>query len=56
MAAYIGLDLEFGTWTDGLTNGKGDAYSNYYLAQPFLDLLKTGTIPESVVDGKVRNI
>ena len=55
-AAYNGLDMEFGTWTDGLTNGKGDAYSNYYLAQPFLDLLKNGTIPESVVDGKVRNI
>ena len=27
-AAYNGLDMEFGTWTDGLTNGKGDAYSN----------------------------
>lgn len=55
-AAYNGLDMEFGTWTDGLTEGASNAYDNYYLAKPFLALLKSGEIPEEVVDGKVRNI
>lgn len=55
-AAYNGLDIEFGTWTDGLTENKSDAYNNYYLSKPFLKLLKSGEIPVEVVDAKVRNI
>ncbi len=55
-AAYNGLDMEFGTWTDGLTEGASNAYDNYYLAKPFLALLKSGEIPEEVVNQKVRNI
>lgn len=55
-SAYHGLDMEFGTWTDGLTVNTSDAYNHYYLARPFLELLKDGTIPVSVVDDKVRNI
>ena len=55
-AAYHGLDMEFGTWTDGLTENKSNAYDNYYLSKPFLKLLKSGEIPEKIVDDKVRNI
>ncbi|WP_221412333.1 glycoside hydrolase family 3 C-terminal domain-containing protein [Dysgonomonas sp. 520] len=55
-SAYNGLDMEFGTWTDGLTEGKSFAYNNYFLADPFLAQLRTGKIAESVVDNKVRNI
>lgn len=55
-SAYNGLDMEFGTGTDGLGVSASDAYNHYFLAQPFLDLLKKGEIPESVLDGKVRNI
>ncbi len=29
-----GLDLEFGSWTNGLSNGASNAYDNYYLARP----------------------
>ena len=55
-AAYNGLDLEFGSLTDGLEFSVDNAYDDYYLSRDFLALLKNGTIPESVVDGKVRNI
>lgn len=53
---YNGLDMEFGTWTDGLTDGISNAYDNYYLSKPFLKLLKSGEVKEEVVDKKVRNI
>ncbi len=53
---YNGLDMEFGTWTDGLTEGKSSAYDHYYLARPFLRLLQSGEVPVAEVDKKVRNI
>jgi beta-glucosidase len=55
-AIYHGLDMEFGTWTDGLSEGVSDAYSRYYLATPFLNLIKSGEVSEEEVDKKVRNI
>lgn len=55
-AALNGLDLEMGTGTDGLTSSSKNAYDNYYLANPFLKLLKEGEIEESVLDDKVRRI
>ncbi|MCD8043071.1 MAG: glycoside hydrolase family 3 C-terminal domain-containing protein [Tannerellaceae bacterium] len=53
---YNGLDMEFGTWTDGLSEGISNAYDNYYLANPFLELLRSGEVKEEEVDKKVRNI
>ncbi len=55
-AIYNGLDMEFGTWTDGLSEGLSDAYSRYYLATPFLELIRSGEVSEAEVDKKVRNI
>jgi len=55
-AALNGLDIEMGTGTDGLTSSKENAYDYYYLARPFLELIKSGEIDESVVDEKVRRI
>ncbi|MDD3078633.1 MAG: glycoside hydrolase family 3 C-terminal domain-containing protein [Paludibacter sp.] len=55
-AIYHGLDMEFGTWTDGLAENKSDAYSQYYLAKPFLKLLKSGEVSEEEINKKVRNI
>ncbi|MGD0745277.1 MAG: glycoside hydrolase family 3 N-terminal domain-containing protein, partial [Verrucomicrobiota bacterium] len=43
--ALNGLDLEMGT--------RG-SYNNYYLAQPYLDLLKKGELPMAGLDDKVR--
>ncbi len=51
-----GLDMEFGTWTDGLKMGATNAYENYYLAKPYLTLLKSGELSTKELDQKVRNI
>ena len=37
-----GLDMEFGSWTDGLSNGASNAYDNYYLADPYLERIQSG--------------
>lgn len=55
-AIYNGLDMEFGTWTDGLTWGASNAYDNYYLAKPYLDLIKSGEVGTKELDEKIRNI
>jgi len=44
-AALNGLDLEMGTF---------GPYENYFLANPFRDMIQKGEIPESVLDDKVR--
>jgi beta-glucosidase len=55
-AALYGLDIEMGTGTNGLTTSTQNHYNNYYLAHPFLEMLKKGEVPESVLDDKVRRI
>ncbi|WP_320017950.1 glycoside hydrolase family 3 C-terminal domain-containing protein [Labilibaculum manganireducens] len=55
-AAFNGLDIEMGTWTNGLTSSAKFAYDNYFLADPFLKMIQDGEIDESVVDDKVRRI
>ena len=55
-AVANGLDMEFGTWTDGMNWSKSDAYSQYYLAQPYLQLLKSGQADEEILNDKVRRI
>ena len=53
-AALNGLDIEMGTYTNGLSSNRGFAYNDYYLAEPFLKLIEKGEIPVSVLDDKVR--
>lgn len=55
-AIYNGLDMEFGTWTDGLSKGTVNAYDSYYLAKPYLDLIKSGKVGTKELDEKVRRI
>ncbi len=55
-AALNGLDIEMGTGTDGLTTSTKNAYDSYYLANPFLKLIKSGEIKEEVLNDKVRRI
>ena len=47
-AAVNGLDIEMGT--------RKPSYDDYFLARPFLKMIRDGTIRESVVDDKVRRI
>lgn len=51
-----GLDMEFGSWTNGLTNGASNAYDNYYLAMPYLQRLQEGKVGIKELDDKVRRI
>lgn len=51
-----GLDMEFGSWTNGLSNGASNAYDNYYLANPYLNLIREGKVGTTELDDKVRRI
>lgn len=55
-AIFNGLDMEFGSWTDGLSAGTSSAYDNYYLAYPYLKLIKEGKVGTKELDEKVSNI
>lgn len=55
-AALNGLDIEMGTHTDGLTTESRSGYDAYYLAQPYLELLRSGELPLETVDEKARRI
>ena len=55
-AVRNGLDMEFGTWTDGLTMGATNAYDNYYLAAPYKQLIREGKFTEKELNEKVRRV
>ena len=55
-AIHDGLDMEFGTWTDGLDSGTKNAYDNYYLADPYLEKIRSGEVGTEELDAKVRRI
>ena len=55
-AIHNGLDMEFGSWTNGLSEGTSNAYDNYYLANPYLKLIKSGKVGTTELDDKVRRI
>lgn len=55
-AANNGLDMEFGTGTDGLSSGTKNAYDSYYLALPYLKGLKEGRYSVEGLNDKVRRI
>lgn len=55
-AALNGLDLEMGSFTNGLTKEAEFTYNDYYLADPYLRMMRSGEIPEATVDEKARNI
>ena len=51
-----GLDLEFGSWTDGLTMGKTNAYDLYFMADAYKQLIKQGKYTTKELDDKVRRV
>ncbi|MCM1521796.1 MAG: glycoside hydrolase family 3 C-terminal domain-containing protein [Muribaculaceae bacterium] len=56
-AALYGLDLEMGSYTNGLTTQSKDfGFQDYYLAQPYLKALKAGELPDSTVNAKAANV
>lgn len=55
-AALNGLDIEMGSYTNGLTTESAFTYDDYYLANPYLQMLKSGEVPVSTVDDKARRV
>ena len=53
-AALNGLDIEMGSYTNGLTSESEFRYDDYFLADPYLDMLKSGEVPMSTVDDKAE--
>ncbi len=55
-AVRNGLDMEFGTWTDGLTMGATNAYDNYYLSKGYQKAILEGRYTTKELDEKVRRV
>lgn len=55
-AIVNGMDLEFGSWTDGLKSGTESAYDNYFLANPYKRLIQSGKYTTKELDDKVRRV
>jgi len=55
-AALYGLDLEMGSYTNGLTSESAFTTDDYYLANPYLAMLEKGEVPMSTLDDKVRRL
>ena len=55
-AVKNGLDMEFGTWTNGLSEGAKNAYDNYFLASPFARGIQSGKFSTKELDEKVRRV
>ena len=55
-AALYGLDLEMGSYTNGLTSESEFTTDDYYLANPYIAMLENGEVPMSGLDDKVRRL
>ena len=55
-AVTNGLDIEMGTWTNGLRGAASGSYSHYHLARPYLERLRDGRATEEGLDDKVSRI
>ncbi len=55
-AIFNGLDMEFGTWTGGEDWSNSDSYSQYYLANPYLELIRSGEVGTLELDQKAKNV
>ncbi|MBQ6709470.1 MAG: glycoside hydrolase family 3 C-terminal domain-containing protein [Bacteroidales bacterium] len=55
-AVRNGLDIEMGTWTNGLRGAASDSYRNYHMADPYLEGLRSGKYTTKELDDKVRRI
>ena len=55
-AALYGLDLEMGSFTNGLTSESEFTTDDYYLANPYQKMLESGEVPMSTLDDKVRRL
>lgn len=55
-AIFNSLDLEYGSWTDGMAWGMSNAYDQYYMAQPYEKLILEGKVGTKELDDKARRV
>lgn len=55
-AAMYGLDIEMGSYTDGLVAESEFGYDDYYLGKKYRKMIKEGKIPMEVVDEKAARV
>lgn len=55
-AAHAGLDLEFGTGTNGVDENIANAYDYYHLATPYKAKILAGELTVEELDDKVRRV
>lgn len=55
-SAMNGLDIEMGSYTNGLTSESAFTYDDYYLARPYREMLLSGKVPMSTLDDKAARI
>lgn len=54
--AESGLDMEFGSWTNGLNWGTSNAYDSYFLAKPYQKLIEEGQLDMAGLDDKAARV
>lgn len=55
-AIYGGLDIEMGSFTDGVAEGMKGGFDQYYMANPMKKLAEEGKLDMNVVDEKARRV
>ena len=55
-AALNGLDIEMGSYTNGLTSESEFTFDDYFLARPYLAMIQKGEVSDSTVNAKARNV
>ena len=51
-----GLDMEFGTWTNGLNSTASNGYDAYHMADAYLQRIRDGRVGTTELDDKVRRV
>lgn len=56
-SVFNGLDLEMGSYTNGLTSeATGFGYDDYYLGRGYREMVSRGEVPDSIVNDKARRV
>ena len=56
-AIFNGLDLEMGSFTDGLsTEAPINSYDDYYLGRAYLEKCRRGEVPDSIINDKAQRM
>ncbi len=55
-SALNGLDIEMGSYTNGLTSESAFTYDDYYLGRPYMEMILKGEVPDYTLDEKASRI